>query len=519
MNISPPSSNEEKVDKKISPTSKRFITRKIEEMFQNEPEEKSSFPNKPVTSDNLLEKVNDRDNSPFFLKYPFLILLGLMVAVGWLIFFLQYYQKQPPTISIQIEKFAEWQHNAPIIATPIISDIDGDGKPDIGYGDRLGYLWAVNPRTKETIYQTFLGGSIIASLATLEVDGKAPQEIFATTEEGKFFTINRQGGYLYPSREEYFSEHIYTKPVILHGSKIFYLAGMGGRVWGVGSDYGEVLWMNDNSIMAQDEEGIFSSPVLLSLLPNKSSLHLVKKTDLPTLAETLALVVAGEKGTVATFNLASGGLRWQKKLKDSFKATPLVISDHRYLLLAGVMGGVWLLNHEGNLIDYIKLNETFISSPATGKFLGGKSNQVFLIAESGNGFLIFWNENSLQIEQVISIKEKFISSPIIVDWNGDGRDDILSISREGGLYLWTINPEISPGNKKRAHALTPLYRIGHKVTATPVIGDLNQDGQVEVVIAGENGKLSVVTFRTTPPIFSPGEILSSQFLKNSIHDR
>jgi outer membrane protein assembly factor BamB len=475
MNDSP--FNKDKFSKDLS---KRFLNRKIEEMFQDDPKElkhrKKSF------IKNLFYLLREKKG---------LLIFMILIAIGWLVFFYSHYQTRSFE-NVQIEKYWQWKAMAPIVATPIISDVNNDGFWDVVFADSLGYAQAFDPHNKKMIYSIQLGNPVISSLVEVEVDNKDPKEILVVTRRGSFFTLNNKGNYLYKSRSEFFNESIFSQPLVLFDKKIFLLAGMKGSLWSVDSDYGEVLWVNNNSPIK--EEAIFSSPVWAGTSDKQSM-----------------IIVASEQGRIAAFNVKGGGLFWEKKFAQGFKSSLLL--TEKGIFASGLDGTLWLLSLQGEVIAKNQVPETFISSPVLINF-SQKNNivtkKIIVASESGKVFLITFDSKIKTINKTLIAEmvyqqdgDSFIASPTIFDLNSDGFDDVLLITRQGHLILL---------NGQNWKFLTPIYPLGFQVTATPVLADLNGDGNVEVVIGGENGQLIILTLKTFPyPMFKKNILLHSQF--------
>lgn len=535
---------------------------------------KSEFQNS--MGSNSFKEANFETNNQewgFFRKYYLVIFLLLFIAAGWTFFLINHYEVTPKeslsvaTVSIQIENSMNWRNSAPIISTPLIADANADGLVDIIWGDNLGYLRAVDPRTRELIYAPLLGAPIVASLTTVEVNGIPPAEILVATDQGSFFTINAQGGYLYRSREEFFNEALYGKPLILEvseGKQVLFFTGMKGKVWAVDSRYGEVLWVNENSPLALANEGIFSSPILIKHLATAGELALtaVPSKDKSVLsledrAEEYSLLVLGETGSVAALDPATGALRWTKKFAASFRATPLAIAmdSREVVVLVDISGKIFVLattpklNPSADIVERGKVlvekslselsesssDEGVVSSPVSFANQGsGKDIKTVLIATesgkliAGRFSLGAGGRYDLALQTVYQNDgEGFIASPVIADFNQNQSDDVLLVSRSGKVLLLENSSAENGADEQTAteefikfSELTPAHELLYNVTSSPVVADLNGDGHLEVVVAGENGVLTVLTLRTSPQaVFAPHTKIVTQFLYNELNRR
>ena len=78
----------------------------------------------------------------------------------------------------------------------------------------------------------------------------------------------------------------------------------------------------------------------------------------------------------------------------------------------------------------------------------------------------------------MEVQDQIISSAALVDLDGDDRLDIVVGSKDGFLYGWTLE----------GRALAGFPRdLGAAVFSSPWVGDLQMDGQADVVVGANNG--------------------------------
>jgi len=92
----------------------------------------------------------------------------------------------------------------------------------------------------------------------------------------------------------------------------------------------------------------------------------------------------------------------------------------------------------------------------------------------------------------LTLPRSVLANPIIVDWDGSGRRDVLAGSHRGLLYHFRDN-----STRGRWPALRPAETIKLRrgklsagSFATPALSDWNGDGNLDIVIGGEYGQLT-----------------------------
>ena len=103
------------------------------------------------------------------------------------------------------------------------------------------------------------------------------------------------------------------------------------------------------------------------------------------------------------------------------------------------------------------------------------------------------------------------ASPVVVDLNLDSVLDILYPANDGRFHAWRRDGTTLPG---WSNVLFALDAINSEVTqCTPTVGDVDGDGQLEVLVGAENGKLYGFNHDGTElagfPIALEGEVRAS----------
>ncbi len=76
----------------------------------------------------------------------------------------------------------------------------------------------------------------------------------------------------------------------------------------------------------------------------------------------------------------------------------------------------------------------------------------------------------------------FMSSPVLADLDGDGRQEIIQAGMDQKLYVWRADGSRHPGFPvKLEHEESATHRKG-RIVSTPAVVDLNRDGVLDIVI-------------------------------------
>lgn len=336
-------------------------------------------------------------------------------------------------------------------ATPTLSDATRDGVPDVFIGGRdfdwaaldgktgkkLWSLRAANPKA-DLPKRNFNGGLVVD-----DQDGDGVNDLLVSQGgsydddrriPGRLFVISAASGRLlvnttFPDRQE-----TYAIPSLLSAHPLEVIAGTGGETLGghlsrlsLSVDGGLAAWEVESK-----QQGFIASPLVTSSGGER------------------VVFAAQHDGTMLRVGVDSGRVAWSTPMP-GFESRP---------------------------------------SPAPGRF-GGKgpvdvvgmgSQGTFPIYESKNVVRWYDGETGAVLDEARS-GVAANASPLVVDFDGDGLDETLTVSLDSFSHLEATVVSTATiwdgakGKKKRLE-----LKLNGAGSATPALGDLDGDGHLELVL-------------------------------------
>lgn len=180
---------------------------------------------------------------------------------------------------------------------------------------------------------------------------------------------------------------------------------------------------------------------------------------------------------------AKGHLKWKVKLSNIIWSSPVVCDingDGRYEVV-GVSDAVFIVDENGSEIFSHQLGSFTVSSPALCDIDDDGFVEIVVLAD---GIYLF--DEGLVLKPGFPFKVGSIfcwSSPIIIDVNGDGVQEIIACDYAGNMWIvdWS-DPRV-----------VQKIRISRfPIISTPLACDIDNDGFIELIICTMGGEIWIL---------------------------
>ena len=359
----------------------------------------------------------------------------------------------------------DYKTGGEIFSSPVISDIDGNGKPEIIFGSNDNHLYVLDVVTKNVIWDYKAGDKIISSPATADINGDGRVEILFTSLDNNLYVLKGASGELLWKFDG--GNWLSASPLVcdVEGDGLLevFISSHSGKVYLLDGKSGEVKWT-------------FSAGEPFTASSSAADIN----------GDGIAEIVTGSwDNKVYCFKGDTGELLWDFSALDDICASPVmgdINNDGEIEVIAcSYDKSVYALNGAtGELIWKYDTGDVIDASPVMGDINNDGIVEV-LVSSYDNSVHVLNGENGRLIWK--QVMENWISaSPLIADMDGDGIYEVFLLSWDGKLYIYNGSNGI----------LKESLSLSGRLLATPAL--FESDIKTFLALASDEGKLYLLSF-------------------------
>ncbi len=337
--------------------------------------------------------------------------------------------------------------NGPVLSSPAVGDIDDDGKLDIVVGSMDSGIYAWNHQGELLPgWPVKTGDMVLASPTLADLDGDRFLEVIIGSFDKKLYAFHYSGNVLDGWPFETLGEIFSTAAVgdVTNDGNNEVVVGINQP--GSGDMRGRIYLFRNNGVLFPKYPLLPSEALpLFDYFANGVSMS-------PALADVdgdgeLEIIVGAVTGSIHVYNYDTSQVAQTEILPAATNSS----------VALGEIDGAAGLEMVAGLIDY----DIFSFTPSY--MVGG------------------WNIDATVLPRWhVPAPDLVLSSPIIADVTGDGRQEILIGCGDNSVIGLLRNGDPIPGFPKRCDGW---------IFSSPAVGDLDNDKRIELVVGSASGKV------------------------------
>jgi pSer/pThr/pTyr-binding forkhead associated (FHA) protein/outer membrane protein assembly factor BamB len=377
--------------------------------------------------------------------------------------------------------------------TPAVADINGDGVLDIIMGDSKGFVVALDGMKGLKIFEAATVDSIFASVVTGDLTGDKIADVVIGSRSGEITALNGEGKVLWKSPGEADLGAIMNRPALIdvNGDGVPDVIAPTEKKGLVALDgsRGWIIWHTE----AFFPDKVVTSPIVADV--NKDGfIDMIAATES---GRVVAISAQGEK----SWRL------WEAVVPEISFASPTLVQsgDAQIVVVATKEKGIFACNaSNGRGLWQAPINKSFIASPLAVDADGNGKNDLAVVATNGDIHVL----NGVTGDEIWSksLGVGVFASPALHEFTKDKLMDLVILDESGGIHV----VDMARGRVVLEISLPDADGFA----ASPVLADVNNNQLLDVICAARNGKIIAFEFnRSVIQGAAPWPV----FLGNDLH--
>ena len=385
----------------------------------------------------------------------------------------------PYTLTQLDENGEEYNAVTVVQSSPLLTDINNDGHPEIFFGDNNGFFHGIDFMGNSLNgfpYEIPGDGSkeIWGSPSSADIDNDGEIEFIFTSKNKHCYIIDQFGNIELTYETD---DYLMATPSLGNLDNdddlevIFFGYTSNGQVYAINHN-----GTNVNNFPVDVNEKILKGGAIYDINNNGMD----------------DIVITTESEKLIAIIYDNGTIEYLFESDDKFKSSPTIISyNNDILITAGDEGGVFHgINLNGEQLFSIETGNNIRSSAGLIEinndlaiFFGSEDGYLYGLDITGNS-LEGWPVN---ISELAGQDIKINSSPVFADLDNDGNAEIITASEQGHIIIMHTNGSV--------YQNFPI-KFDYGFVSSPTVMDIDNDNDIEIII-GSNQNLSVIDIKET----------------------
>ena len=377
-----------------------------------------------------------------------------------------------------------------VVGTPALGKINDDDFLDVVIPERGGFVTAVDGEEGKVIYRQQVPEKIMASVSVGRVTGEGPSDVVVATTGGIVYALGEDGQALWTSDRKLDLGPIVNKPLLadIDRDRLQDVIVPTARkgLVALGGDRGLKLWDTEE----MTDGVVVGSPVAADI-NGDGAVDVVAGTDR---GQVLVVSTTGED----VWKL------WSVQLPNKILyASPVVVDvGDRKLVVVAAKEIVALDGSSGRVAWRTLAGQSFASSPLAVDGNSDGVEDVLAVTSSGEAYLLSGQHG----EDLSSgnVGGEVMATAALFDEDGDGIPEPFLLTKECKFMVLNLS--------RMRSRLTIEAQGADGCFASPVLGDLDRNRRLDAVIATDAGAVTAFRFNRQT---SRGAIVWGEFLGGS----